>query len=315
MPKVLVIGGENETYQRIFAENGITCAFCGGNKAEILQNGRDADAIIFSSTRFDDELFSKLPNLKIISRSGVGIDTVDMDAANAHGVAVCNCASYGAPDVAQHTVALLLSLIHSVPRYDRNIKTENNWSMSGIPNAVRLGEKTLGIVGFGRISQQICRVMRAFGMKIRVCDPYANMAMAEELGVEVTDLDTLLRTSDILSVNAPLTPDTYHMINADALAKMKDGAYVVNTARGSLIDETALIDALASGKLSGVALDVYENEPFADENQLRSFDNVVLTPHVAWRSDEAIRDLQVEVCENIVEYFQGNVPRNQLNKR
>ena len=215
MPKVLIIGSENETYQRIFSENGLEYEFCNGDEAEIFAKGHDADAIVFSSTKFTDKTFSALPNLKIISRMGIGIDTVDINAASAHGVVVCNCANYGPADVAQHTIALLLSLIHSIPRYDRNIKTENNWSSGGIPNAVRLGEKSLGIVGFGRISQWICRVMRSFGMKIRVCDPYANRQAAEELGVEVTDLDTLLATSDILSLNAPLTADTYHMIGAD----------------------------------------------------------------------------------------------------
>ena len=171
MPKVLIVGSENETYQRLFSENGLEYEFCGGGEAEIFEKGYDADAIVFSATKFTDKTFSALPNLKIISRMGIGIDTVDIQAASAHGVVVCNCANYGTADVAQHTIALLLSLIHSIPRYDRNIKTENKWSSGGIPNAVRLGEKSLGIVGFGRISQWICRVMRSFGMKIRVCDP------------------------------------------------------------------------------------------------------------------------------------------------
>lgn len=313
MPKVLIVGSENETYQRLFAENGLEYEFCGGDEAEIFAKGYDADAIVFSSTKFTDKTFSALPNLKIISRMGIGIDTVDIQAASAHGVVVCNCANYGTADVAQHTIALLLSLTHSIPRYDRNIKTENKWSSGGIPNAVRLGEKSLGIVGFGRISQWICRVMRSFGVKIRVCDPYANRPAAEELGVEVTDLDTLLATSDFISLNAPLTTDTYHMIDEQAFAKMKRGAYLVNTGRGSLVDEAALIRALETGKLAGAALDVYEKEPFDSENKLRSFENVVLTPHIAWRSDEAIRDLQIEVCENIIDFFNGKRPKNQLN--
>ena len=313
MPKVLIIGSENETYKQIFSQNGLAYDFCANTEDEIFAKGQDAEAIVFSSTKFSDKMFSSLPKLKIISRTGIGIDTVDIPAASAHGVAVCNCANYGTADVAQHAIALLLSLIHSVPRYDRNIKAENSWSVSGIPNAVRLGEKSLGIVGFGRISQWICRVMRGFGMKIRVCDPYANKQAAEDLGVEITDLDTLLATSDILSLNAPLTSDTYHMINDQAFAKMKCGVYLVNTSRGSLVDEEALIRALETGRLSGAALDVYEKEPFDNENKLRSFENVVLTPHIAWRSDEAIRDLHIEVCENIVDFFNGNRPKNQLN--
>ena len=313
MPKVLIIRPENDTYKRILSENGFEYEFCDNNEAEIFEKGQDVEAIIFAPTKFTSETFSRLPKLKIISRTGIGIDTVDIPAATEHGVAVCNCANYGAYDVAEHTVALLLSLIHSIPRYDANIKIENNWETSGIPNAVRLREKALGVIGFGRISQWICRMMSGFGIKIRVSDPYANVFLAQELGVEVTDTSTLISASDIISLNAPLTADTHHMINSEAFSKMKDGVYLVNTSRGPLIDEKAMIRALESGKLAGAALDVFESEPFENENKLRSFKNVVLTPHIAWRSTEAIRDLEIEVCENIIDFFNGKRPKNQLN--
>ncbi len=313
MPKVLIIRPENETYKKILSENGFSYKFCDNNEAEIFEKGQDVEAIIFAPTKFTSETFSRLPKLKIISRTGIGIDTVDIPAATEHGVAVCNCANYGTYDVAEHTVALLLSLIHSIPRYDANIKKDNDWGTSDIPNAVRLCEKKLGIIGFGRISQWICRMMRGFGMKIAVSDPYANLELAKELGVEVVSFDTLLQSSDIISVNAPLNDSTRHMINDDAFSKMKDGAYIVNTSRGPLIDEDALIRALESGKLAGAALDVFESEPFENENKLRSFKNVVLTPHIAWRSTEAIRDLEIEVCENIIDFFNGKKPKNQLN--
>lgn len=313
MPKVLIIRPENETYKKILSENGFEYEFCENNEEEILKKGNNAEAIIFAPTKFTNETFSKLPNLKIISRTGIGIDTVDIEAASAHKVAVCNCANYGTFDVAEHTVALMLSLIHSIPTYDRNIKAENNWSSNTVPYAVRLSEKALGIIGFGRISQWICRMMKGFGMKILVTDPYANTEIAKELGVEVVDFDTLIASSDIISVNAPLNNSTHHMINDEAFSKMKDGTYIVNTSRGPLIDEAALIRALESGKISGAALDVFEKEPFENENKLRSFSNVVLTPHVAWRSIEAIRDLEIEVCQNIIDFFNGKKPKNQLN--
>jgi len=156
-------------------------------------------------------------------------------------------------------------------------------------------------------------MMQGFGIKIYVSDPYANMTLATELGVEVVSLETLLEVSDIISLNAPLNESTRHMINDGAFAKMKDGVYIVNTSRGPLIDEEALIRALESGKLGGAALDVFENEPFECENKLRLFKNVVLTPHVAWRSSEAVRDLEIEVCENIIDFFNGKKPKNQLN--
>lgn len=314
MTKVIVMGRESESYKKIFAEHGIEVGFCQAKEEdEIARIAHDAQAMIFTSTKFTDSLFDKLPNLKIISRSGIGIDTVDMDAATAHGVIVCNSASYGTYDVAEHAVALMLSLVHSIPRYDCNIKSENNWSSSDIPPAHRLSERVMGIVGFGRISRWICTMIKGFGMKTLVYDPYVNLDAARELVVSPVTLDELVSTADIISVNAPLTKDTRHMINADTFAKMKSGALIINTSRGPLIDEGALIDALESGKIAGAALDVFESEPFEDENKLRTFKNVVLTPHVAWRSEEAMRDLKIEVTGNVIDYFLGKPLKNQLN--
>ncbi len=314
MAKVVVMGGESESYRKIFAEHGLEIGFCQSkDEDEIARIAHDAQAIIFTSTKFTDSLFDKLPNLKIISRSGIGIDTVDMDAATAHGVIVCNSASYGTYDVAEHTVALMLSLVHSISRYDCNIKSENNWSASDIPPAHRLSERVMGIVGFGRISRWICTMIKGFGMKTLVYDPYVNLDAARELGVSSVTLDELVETSDIISVNAPLTKETRHMINAETFAKMKNGALIINTSRGPLIDESALIDALESGKIAGAALDVFENEPFEAENKLRTFKNVVLTPHIAWRSEEAMRDLKIEVTGNVIDYFLGKPLKNQLN--
>lgn len=314
MAKVVVMGSESESYKSIFAEHGIDVGFCDSkDEDEIAKLAFDADAIIFSSTKFTGSLFDKLPNLKIISRSGIGIDTVDMDAATAHGVIVCNSANYGTYDVAEHTVALMLSLVHSIPRYDHNVKADNNWSSRDIPPARRLNEHVLGIVGFGRISRWICTMVKGFGMETLVYDPYINTEAADKLGVKPVTLDGLVRTADIISVNAPLTKDTYHMINADAFAKMKEDALIVNTSRGPLIDENALIEALESKKIAGAALDVFENEPFDADSKFRTLKNVIRTPHVAWRSKEAMRDLKAEVTGNVIDFFEGKPLKNQLN--
>ena len=315
MPKVLSITPPNPIRQRMLENKGFEVVFCEKNEEDIVRLGADADAMIFTSTRFTNELFDKLPSLKIISRSGIGIDTVDIDAATAHGVVVCNCAGYGTYDVAQHTVALMLSLIHSIPRYDSAVKERNDWSSADVPMATRLSDRTLGIIGFGRISRWICSMLRGFGISILVYDPYADLDVARELGVTPVSLDALLGESDIISVNAPLNASTHHMITAQSIEKMRDGVLIVNTSRGGLIDTEALISALESGKVKGAALDVFENEPFDDNCRLRSFRNVITTPHVAWRSTEAVRDLNIEVIENITDFFEGKPLKNQLNMK
>ncbi len=315
MPKVLCITAPNSIRQKILEDNGFEVIFCKKDNEEIIKLGADADAMIFENTVFDNELFDKLPSLKILSRSGIGIDTVDIDAATAHGVVVCNCPGYGAYDVAQHTVALMLSLIHSIPRYDSAVKDRNDWSITGTPMSTRLSDRTLGIIGFGRISRWICRMLQGFGMSISVYDPYVDTAVAKELGVTPVSLDTLLVGSDIISVNAPLNASTHHMINAQAFEKMRDGVFLINTSRGGLIDTNALISALDSGKVKGAALDVFEEEPFEDDCRLRSFKNVVTTPHVAWNSTEAVRDLNFEVTDNIIDFFNGKPLKNQLNMK
>ncbi len=314
MPKVVVMGGVSESYKRIFGERGIEVDFCSSkDEDEIAAVAKDADAILFTSTKFTNSLFDKLPKLKIISRSGIGIDTVDMDAASAHGVIVCNSASYGTYDVAEHTVALMLSLVHSIPRYNHKVKSANDWGCADIPPAHRLSDRVLGVVGFGKISRWICTMMKGFGMETLVYDPYINLDVARELGVKSVTLDELIEMADIISVNAPLTKDTHHLINAERIARMKDDVLIVNTSRGPLIDEEALIAALESGKVAGAALDVFENEPFENESKFRTLDNVIITPHVAWRSHEAMRDLKLEVTGNIIDYFEGKPLKNQLN--
>lgn len=317
MPKVLVLDPEGPAYTGVLAEHGLECRFRTvdpADEAAVIDAARDCEAILFSDTRFTDSLFAALPNLKMISRRGIGIDTVDLEAATRHGVTVCNCAHYGTYDVAEHTVALILSLLHSIPRYDKAVKDTNNWSTDGVPYARRLKDRKFGIIGFGRIARWICKLLSGFGMEILVYDPYLPPETPMELGISPVALDTLLSESDIISLNAPLTNETRHMINADSIRCMKDGVLLINTSRGALIDETALIAALESGKVGGAALDVFETEPFADDCKLRNFPNVVLTPHVAWRSEEAIQALYAEVTSNILDFFEGRPLKNALNR-
>lgn len=311
MKRVLALVNEKENinYRTILADHGIETVFLeSSDRDEIVNAAKDVEAVIFASTVFDEELFSRLPRLKLISRRGIGIDTVDIEAATRHGVRVCNCQSYGSRDVAQHTVALLLSLIHRIPLYDSRMRC-NIQGYADIPMACRLGEKTVGIIGCGRISKAVARVLTAFGTEVLVYDPFVK----DTEGVRRVDLDELLRCSDIISLNAPLTDATRHMINRETISKMKKGAMLVNTSRGALVDESALIEALETGRLSGAALDVFESEPLDPSSRLLTLDNAVLTPHVAWRSAEAVRDLDVEVTGNVIDFFEGRPLKNALN--
>lgn len=312
MPKILIIRPQNDNWTRFFPKDSFEIEFCENLEDEIVKKGHDADGIIFAPTKFDEQLFDKLPNLKIISRAGIGIDTVDMDAATKHNVAVCNCANYGVLDVAQHTAAILLSLINSVCLYDKAMK-DGTVKNSNISNSQRLSEKKIGIIGFGKISRQVCQMLKGFGAQISVYDPYPNLALAEKLGVNVTSQEEIIRFSDIISLNAPLNEKTYHIINEETIAMMKQGVLIVNTSRGALIDENALTAALENGKVSGCALDVFEKEPLDSSSKLTKFKNVVLTPHVAWRSNEAVRDLIAECSQNIIDFFEGKPVLNRLN--
>ncbi len=314
MRKVTVMANVSPKCKDILVENGFEVNVCESSDEDVIaKSAFDSEAILFASTKFTNSLFDKLPNLKIISRHGIGIDTVDMDAATAHGVIVCNSSAYGTYDVAEHTVALILSFIHRIPTYDNAIKSKNDWSFGSVPKARRISEMKIGIVGFGRISRWICKMLSGFDVEISVYDPYADENEAKALGVKVVSLDELLKENDIISLNAPLNSSTYHMISDESIAKMKDGVIIVNTGRGALVDEKALIRALEEGKVGGAALDVFENEPFESDSKFRTLDNVVLTPHIAWNSVEAVRDLTYEVTGNIIDYFNGLPLRNQLN--
>ncbi|MBE6595384.1 MAG: C-terminal binding protein [Ruminococcaceae bacterium] len=314
MKKTLVLAKETPIYRSELAAHGIETVFCDSKDPdEIAAAGMGCAAAIFTSVRFDETQFSKMPDLKLLSRYGIGIDTVDLSAATAHGVTVCNCPTYGTYDVAEHTVALILALSRSIPQYDRRIKSENNWRQAGMRTAHRLSVQRLGVVGFGRIARWVVTMLRGFGMETMVYDPYLNEESAKELGVRSVTLEELVAQADIITLNAPLTKETHHMVNEALIAKMKPGVLLVNTSRGGLVDEAALVKALQSGHIAGAALDVFEKEPFAEDHPLRSMENVILTPHVAWCSVEAKANLQTEVLGNVIDYFEGRPLKNALN--
>jgi D-3-phosphoglycerate dehydrogenase len=275
---------------------------------ELVKDIKDFDAIIVRSrTKVTKEVIEVASNLKIIARAGVGVDNVDVQAATERGIMVVNAPESTSITVAEHTIGLILSLSRKISIADSSVK-DGKWEKSQFMG-MELNNKTMGIVGMGRIGSQVVIRAKAFGMDIVVYDPYIT---PEEASEEVVDLETLLKNSDVITIHVPLTPETKHLISMPEFDLMKKNTLIVNCARGGIINEDDLYEALSEGKISGAALDVFENEPPVGSS-LFELDNVVLTPHIAASTSEAQRDAAIIVAKEIKKVFKGESPRNVIN--
>lgn len=271
---------------------------------DILAVSRDADAILVTYAKLTRDLISQLTRCKAIGRFGLGVDNIDLPACKEKGIAVSYVPDYCIREVSDHTMAMLLSLIRKIP-FSNKLVQGGRWEMPAVVPIRRIEGTVLGLVGFGHIPRMVAPKAKAFGLKVIVYDPYVNAELLEAAGVESVDLDTLLKRSDYLSVHAPLTPRTHGMISAEAFSKMKRGIYIVNTARGPLIDEAALIAALDSGQVGAAALDVVEVEPMPKDSPLLGRDNVIITPHTAFYSVEALAELQSKAASDVARVLSG----------
>lgn len=254
--------------------------------------------IVRSATKVREALLADAPLLRVIGRAGVGVDNIDLTAATRSGVAVMNAPAGNTVSAAELTLALVLSMVRKVAEADASMRS-GEWARSRF-KGVELRGRTLGLVGAGRIGGEVARRCRAFGMRVVAFDPYLTADRAEDLHVERADsLEEVLERADVLSLHVPLTDGTRGMIDAGALARMKGGAFLVNVARGGVVDEDALAAALESGHLAGAALDVYENEPLEEESRLRSAPNLVLTPHLGASTNEAQELVATEIAEGV----------------
>jgi D-3-phosphoglycerate dehydrogenase len=271
----------------------------------------DYDAIIIrSGTHLTKELIERAEKLKVIGRAGVGVDNVDLEAASRRGIVVANAPQSTVISAAEHTIGLLLALSRSIPQAHAALK-EGTWDRSRFAG-LELASKTLGLAGFGRIGQQVARRARALEMDVLAYDPYVAPDRFGELGVERADsLEDLLARSDFLSLHLTLAPETYRLIGAEQLAAAKDGIRIVNAARGELIDENALVEALRSGKVAGAALDVFSAEPYS--GPLLELDNVVVTPHLAASTEEAQDRAGIIVAEQVAAALEGDFVTNAVN--
>jgi D-3-phosphoglycerate dehydrogenase len=271
----------------------------------------DADALVVrSATRVDGDLLAAAPALRAIARAGTGVDNVDLDAASARGIVVLNAPGANSVSVAEHTLALMLALARNVTRADRSLKA-GRWEKARL-TGIELRGKTLGIVGLGRVGQEVALRARAFGMHLLAHDPYIASQVAEELGVDLVALDELCARADFISLHVPSTPATRHLFDAARLGQIKPGARLINTARGDLVDEDALADAIEAGRLAGAALDVFQEEP-PRHHRLLSLPQVIVTPHIAASTAEAQELVGLETARCLRDFLRDGLVRNAVN--
>jgi D-3-phosphoglycerate dehydrogenase len=267
--------------------------------------------VVRSPTKLTAGIIAAADKLRYIGRAGVGVDNIDIEAATARGIVVMNAPGGNTVSTAEHTIAMLLALARRIPQAHRSV-TGGEWDRKAFRGTELCG-KTLGVIGLGRVGREVARRMRAFDMRVLGTDPFVDAASAAECGAEWVDAGKLLRESHVVTVHVPLTGDTRALIGRDELAVMKNGSFVVNCARGGVVSEDAILDALESGKLAGVAVDVFENEPPGD-HPLFHHPRCVFTPHLGAATTEAQIRVAVTAAECVAEALASGVTRNAVNR-
>jgi D-3-phosphoglycerate dehydrogenase len=311
MPKVLIADSINEKGVEVLTDSAEVVNNPTITPEELLESIHEYDGIIVRSrTKVTKEVIEKAENLKIIARAGVGVDNIDVDAATDKGIMVVNAPQSTSITVAEHAMGLMLALSRKIAIADASVKA-GKWEKSKFMG-MELRNKTLGVIGMGRIGSQVVKRSKAFEMDVIVYDPYITEDAAKELGVEITTLDDLIQKADVMTIHVPLTPETKGLISKEQLAKMKDHAIILNCARGGIINEADLYEALKERPDMKAGLDVYEDEPLTD-SPLTTLDNVVLTPHIAASTKEAQRDAAIIVAKEVKAVINNETPTNVLN--
>lgn len=311
--KIVVLDGytlnPGDLHWNALAALGDVAVYDRTEVSSIVERIGDAELILTNKTPISAETMQACKNLRYIGVLATGYNIVDTTAAKAAGIVVTNIPAYGTDSVAQFTFALLLEICHHVGHHAQSVR-DGEWTKS--PDfcywhypLIELADKTMGIIGFGRIGRRTSEIARAFGMRVLAYDEYPNTVYEKE-GIICTALDRLLAESDVISLHCPLTDRNKGMINADTIAKMKDGAILINTSRGPLVDEIALAAALNSGKLAAAAVDVVSTEPIRPDNPLLKARNILITPHIAWAPKEARSRLLNIAVENVRAFIDGS---------
>jgi D-3-phosphoglycerate dehydrogenase len=312
MPKVLVSDSIDQAGLDILSQVAQVDVKTGLPPEELVRIIPEYDALMIrSGTRVTQEVLEAGTQLKIIGRAGVGVDNVDVAAATRRGVVVVNSPEGNTIAAAEHAIAMMLSLSRHIPVANQSLKA-GNWDRKKF-TGVEVYKKTLGVVGLGKIGSHVVTVAKAMGMKILAYDPFISTERADQLGCRLVELNVLVQEADYITLHLPKTPETYHLFNGDMFDRMKPTARLVNCARGGIIDEAALVDALRQGKIAGAALDVYESEPLG-ESELRSLGKeAVLTPHLGASTEEAQVNVAIDVAEQIRDVLLGLPARSAVN--
>jgi D-3-phosphoglycerate dehydrogenase len=280
--------------------------------AALRELARDADGVINCYSLLRRDVIEGLERCRIIARYGVGIDTIDLTAATERGIVVTNVPDYCVDEVSNHAIALLLALARRLPKLQRATGA-GRWQPTDAKPVRRLSGQTLGLVGFGRIAREVARKAQAFGLRILATDPLVDGETMAAAGVERVELDDLLAEADLVSLHAPLVDETRHLIDKRTLALMQPTAYLVNTSRGGLVDTAALRRALSEGRLAGAGLDVLESEPPGEEEPLLSLENVIVTPHTSFYSEESLIEMRRKCTEQVIAVLAGRRPDYPVN--
>lgn len=280
---------------------------------EVISVASDCDALICQFAPITRRVIEALKNCKVIVRYAIGYDNIDWKAAAEYGIYVCNCPDYCIDEVSNHAVSLLMDCVRKLTYMAEQTKLGSN-KYSVVKPLLRTEGKTLGLVGFGRIASAVARKMGGFNLKIIAFDPLVDPARIQAAGVASVDFDTLLKESDFISVHCPLNENSRHLFDKDAFSKMKQTAILVNTSRGAVVDEAALIDALTNHKIGMAGIDVTESEPVSPDNPLLHLPNAVVTPHIAWYSMDSGIELQLKVAQEVERVLRGGKPLHPVNK-
>lgn len=314
--RITIVDSDNESFeqeQEVADRHGLELTrHRAVTEQETIEAARGADGILVQYAPLTAAVMDALPDLRVIGRYGVGVDTVDVPAATARGIAVCNVPDYGVQDVSDHAIALTMSVVRGTAQLDRLVRA-GEYGLVPVKPLHRVSSLRFGVVGLGRIGAATAVKARALGFTVVGSDPMLAVGERTADGIEVLDFEDVLATCDVISLHVPLMESTHHLIGEDALARMKPGAVLVNTCRGGVVDTQAVARALQDGRLKGAGLDVFEEEPLPADSPLLDCPSVVLTPHASWYSEESYAELKRRVAEEVAAVLRGERPREVLN--
>lgn len=295
--------------------SGVQLVYRADPATSAVESAQQAQGILASSLiQYNGEFFDQMPNLRMVCRTGIGIDNLNLEDATERGIVCCHTPDGPTQSTAEHAVALLLGIMRRLKQGNDNLMAGEWGPRSGVLIGDEVDGKTLGLIGLGRIGRKMAQICsNGLGMRVIGHDPYVTAEDAAQFGVEYMAANSVIAQADVLSIHAPATPETYHLIDAERIAEMKDGAYLINVSRGPLVDPAALLDAVDSGKLAGAGIDVFEPEPPEVDSRIRLHPNIVATPHIAGVTKESRARMEKMATERILAYFGGARPDNVVN--